>query len=155
MQRKLPFLEEVERLVLLFRGMKLCELRYRDGEGELLVVTLPPRPPHPRPLDGKDGATGAAGEGGKEHRAAACGGRRRALLLRSPAAGTWIPEEETGPEEKNADGPGRERLLGRVTRLAGDEPLTAPAGGNPLKWLVRGVKAVGYGDPLVLWEVRD
>ncbi len=71
------------------------------------------------------------------------------LLIRSPAAGVvggMLAEE--GGEVRDTGA-----RLGEVVTLMGGNPLRAPSGGRLLRWLVREGQAVGYRDPLALFEV--
>lgn len=70
------------------------------------------------------------------------------VLLRSPAVGVWEP---TVTEEEGKTG--RSAIAGTVHTLLGEEKVTAPREGKPLKGIAEKASLVGFGDPLVLWEV--
>lgn len=70
------------------------------------------------------------------------------VLLRSPAVGVWEPAV-TGEEGKTC----RSAIAGNVHTLLGEEKITAPREGKPLKGIAEKASLVGFGDPLALWEV--
>lgn len=77
-------------------------------------------------------------------------GKRRCVLLRSPAVGLWYPASDGAAAE---GGERRTRVAGVVRAILGDEKVAAPSKGRLLMELAAEASLVGFGDPLAFWEV--
>ncbi|NPV59999.1 MAG: hypothetical protein HPY75_10085 [Actinobacteria bacterium] len=100
-------------------------------------------------------ATGVASDPGvrREERPmgpAQAPGKRRCVLLRSPAVGLWHPASDGAAAE---GGGGKIRVAGVVRAILGDEMVAAPREGRLLLELAEEASLVGFGDPLAFWEV--
>lgn len=77
-------------------------------------------------------------------------GKRRCVLLRSPAVGLWYPASDGTAAE---GGGSRKRVAGVVRAILSDEKVAAPREGRLLLELAEEASLVGFGDPLAFWEV--
>lgn len=76
-------------------------------------------------------------------------GKRRSVLLRSPAAGIWRPASRDVPGKEGGNALSH---AGTVHTVLSDEKVAAPRAGRVLMGIAEDSSLVGFGTPLALWE---